>query len=123
MRNWPNLRVERFKQPDPNTGIVYSNDCDGVYFIKRGPVRITVIASNGAGWDHVSVSIRNRCPTWEEMEFVRGLFFRDDETVMQLSVPRSAHISLHPFCLHLWRPQDGEIPRPPDELVGAGRRK
>jgi hypothetical protein len=52
------------------------------------------------------------------MQHVRDLFFRDDETVMQLHVPRVDHINQHPYCLHLWRPQRADIPRPPGILVG-----
>jgi len=82
----------------------------------KQPVR--VIASSGEGWDHVSVSRPNRCPNWPEMEQVKRLFFKDDETAMQLHVPPSDHISVHPNCLHLWRPHDCEIPRPPSIMVG-----
>jgi len=63
-----------------------------------------VMASAGMGWDHVSISRQNRCPNWPEMEHIKRLFFRDDETAMQLHVPPSDHISIHPYCLHLWRP-------------------
>ena len=80
---------------------------------------LACIVSTGAGWDHVSVSRRNRCPNWVEMEAVKRLFFADDETAMQLHVPPDQHISVHPHCLHLWRPNDGrEIPRPPGIMVG-----
>lgn len=86
--------------------------------IDRGDLR--VIVSSGAGWDHVSVSRVNRCPNWTEMEHIKRLFFRDEETAMQLHVPASDHINNHPHCLHLWRPNDGrQIPRPPYDLVGA----
>jgi len=76
-----------------------------------------VIASADDDWDHVSVSRVNRCPNWVELEYVKRLFFKDDETAMQLHVPAAAHISLHPHCLHLWRPQRVEIPRPPGWMV------
>ena len=39
---------------------------------------IQCVASNGHGWDHVSVSMANRCPNWPEMEHVKRLFFKDD---------------------------------------------
>lgn len=117
MRGDPNLRTQKFKLPDPNTGLVYS-DVNGAYRIPSPKgASLTVIASNGEGWEHVSVSLRNRCPTWEEMDFIRSLFFRDDETVMQLHVPRTHHVNVHNFCLHLWRPLNAEIPRPQLELV------
>lgn len=78
---------------------------------------LRVIASNGDGWDHVSVSRANRCPNWPEMEFIKRRFFKDDETVMQLHVPPSEHINFHPNCLHLWRPHNTTIPRPPPWMV------
>jgi hypothetical protein len=99
------------------------HESEGAFLIpsKVDGQQLVVIASTGLGWDHVSVSRRNRCPNWAEMEQVKRLFFRDDETAMQLHVPPSDHVNLAPTCLHLWRPNDGrEIPRPPRELVGAG---
>jgi hypothetical protein len=95
---------------------------DGGSFLVKSPVdkgTMKVIASFGLGWDHVSVSRPTKCPNWPEMDFVRRLFFKDNETVMQLHVPVGEHISYHPYCLHLWRPHGVEIPRPPNELVGA----
>ena len=83
--------------------------------IDRGP--LNVIASSGEGWDHVSVSRLGRCPNWPEMEYVKHLFFRDNEVAMQLHVPASDHINNHPFTLHMWRPQEQTIPLPPKEFV------
>lgn len=80
---------------------------------------LKVIASSECDWDHVSVSRVNRTPNWPEMARVKELFFRDGETVMQLHVPAADHINDHPFCLHLWRPQKEEIPRPPSFMVGG----
>jgi hypothetical protein len=85
----------------------------------RSGMTLVCIASAGDGWDHVSVSLPNRCPNWPEMEHVKRVFFESHETVMQLHVPPADHINKHPYCLHLWRPNDGrEIPRPPAEFVG-----
>lgn len=79
---------------------------------------LQIIASNGGGWDHVSVSLPTRCPNWQEMDFIKRAFFKDEECAMQLHVPAADHISVHPYCLHLWRPHLCEIPRPPAEYVG-----
>ncbi len=81
-----------------------------------------VIASNGMGWDHVSVSPcskkRQHCPTWEEMCTIKDMFFEADECVMQLHPPKSDYVNNHPYCLHLWKPTGGlEIPRPPSSFV------
>lgn len=52
------------------------------------------------------------------MAHVREMFFRDDETVMELHVPKSRHVNHHEYTLHLWRPQNQEIPAPPGVFVG-----
>lgn len=90
------------------------NGCFKVYINKRS---FFAIASNGCGWDHVSVSPCNPkhgCPTWEEMCAVKDLFFESEERVVQYHPPKSEYVNNHPCCLHLWRPNDGtEIPFPP----------
>ena len=80
---------------------------------------LRIIASAAIGWDHVSVSTKKRCPNWLEMSRVKDLFFWPHECVMQLHVPEDDHVNTHAFCLHLWRPHDLVIPRPPSLLVGV----
>lgn len=77
-----------------------------------------MIASDGAGWDHVSVSLPNRCPTWAEMCLVKDLFFSPEETVIQYHPASADYVNHHPFCLHLWKPQGIDLPKPPTYLVG-----
>lgn len=79
--------------------------------------RLLVIASWGYGWDHVSVSRIDACPTWDEMQQVRGITFTPDEWVVQYSPPESEHIGVHPRCLHMWRPQNETVPIPPSWMV------
>ncbi len=81
-------------------------------------VSLRVIASNGDGWEHVSVSLPNRTPNWRKMEFICRLFWTEEEAVMQLHPPRSQWVNNHPYCLHLWRPTAAEIPLPPQIMVG-----
>ncbi len=84
---------------------------------------LRIVASMEDGWDHVSVSRQSRVPNWPEMEFIKRKFFKDDETVMQLHLPPSEHINFHPFCLHLWRPQHVDIPRPPAWMVAPENKR
>ena len=83
--------------------------------INRQP--LVIVASSGGGWDHVSVSRRNRVPNWAKMEHIARLFFRDDKTAVQFHVPATNHINVHDHCLHWWRPQDAPLPRPPGIFV------
>jgi hypothetical protein len=79
-----------------------------------------VIATDGSGWDHVSVSVagERRCPLWLEMAWVKDQFFTPDEAAMQLHPPHANYVNNHAFCLHLWRPQSDTIPLPPALMVG-----
>ena len=64
------------------------------------------------------MSLRNRCPNWLEMCFAKGLFWEDEEAVMQLHPPKSDYVNCHPYCLHLWKPLETAIPLPPSIMVG-----
>jgi hypothetical protein len=99
-------------------------DLHGAFRIK-GPKgdELRILASPGSEeedvlWEHVSVSLKNRCPRWDEMCFVKDLFWDAEETVMQLHPPKSMWINNHPFCLHLFRPLNETIPLPPPISVG-----
>lgn len=98
------------------------------FFLVRGPngAELKIVASDATeepetsqGWEHVSVSLPNRCPNWPEMSFVKGLFWEPEETVVQFHPPESAYISNHPYCLHLWRDTRGGHALPPSILVGV----
>jgi hypothetical protein len=114
--------LDRYRRQGPEVVEVFGSAGDagaGAFevpsCIDRQSLRI--VASTGYGWDHVSVSRRNRCPNWAEMEQIKRLFFEATEVAMQLHVPVSEHLSHHPYCLHIWRPQDREIPMPPAIFV------
>jgi hypothetical protein len=82
-------------------------------------VELRCIVAADEGWDHISVTTSlPRCPTWAEMEQVKRLFFAESEAAMQLHVPPRDHVSVHPHCLHLWRPHGQAIPLPPAWMVG-----
>ncbi len=89
------------------------------------PSRLKVIVSDGTywvglpglPWEHVSVSKPHRPPSWEEMDFVKRLFWFDDEVVMQLHINDQRKINHNEFTLHLWKPLGLAIPLPPQECV------
>ena len=116
-------KLERFRY---RSGVYASDPGDDFgAFLIPGPCGrdLLVIASSGdesegIDWEHVSVSLRNRCPNWEEMCHVKSLFWDDEESVMQLHPPKSKWINNHPYCLHMWRPTKEAIPLPPEITVG-----
>ena len=120
MRSEPNLRIENYRWQRPG----YESEPGknwGWFLI--GELRIL---SSGCcddnpeaeGWEHVSVSCADRCPTWTEMDKVKKLFWRDDETVVQFHPRETVKINNHPYCLHLWKLAASEFVLPPSILVG-----
>ena len=82
------------------------------------PDAMPIIASWGGGWEHVSVSLARRCPTWEEMCAIKDIFWREDECVVQYHPPKSEYVDCHPYCLHLWKKIGHEFETPPSIFVG-----
>lgn len=118
----PQFDPYRIPMPDVLQALDYpgarADDKSGVFLFKHpGGGLLRVIATARGGWDHVSVSLESRIPTWEEMEWVKRRFFRESETAMQLHVPVKDHVNHHPNVLHLWRPLRGTIPMPPARYV------
>ena len=93
---------------------------NGLFFIPTQKHRmLKVIVSNGLGWDHVSVSLADRTPTWDEMCAVKDIFFEPNETVVQFHPRAEEYVNNHPYCLHLWRSQTEIHELPPSILTGV----
>ncbi len=64
-------------------------------------------------WHHVSVSCKNRYPTWEELKRIAELLFPKDAEVMQIVATPHPWVNLHKNCFHLWSPIGKRLaPRP-----------
>jgi hypothetical protein len=94
---------------------------NGMFRIPIGGKLVRCIASDGEGWQHVSVSIErdHRTPPWGVMCQIKDWFFEPDQWVVQFHPAQKDYVNYHPGCLHLWRCTDGrEMPTPPHILVG-----
>jgi len=97
----------------PTLSSTDSDGNNGVFIFSNNGYEISCIASDGIGWEHVSVTInRNRTPSWETMHFVKTVFWDDEDTVMQLHPSKSQYVNQHPNCLHLWKQINFELPLP-----------
>jgi hypothetical protein len=81
---------------------------------------LNVIASDGNGWEHVSVSLPNRTPTWDEMCLIKNEFWGDEDLVIQFHPQKSQYVDCHPHCLHMWRVCDSNnyVALPDPLMVG-----
>lgn len=119
-------KVESYRA---KTGVMASDSTygfNGAFLLPHNGVLLSCIVSDGLGWEHVSVVPRKPntkkllgvTPTWEEMDWIKGQFWDEDEAVMQLHPPRADWVNNHEFCLHLWKPTGLTIPLPPSLMVG-----
>jgi hypothetical protein len=110
--------IEKLRVRNGQFGSDQSYGRNGVFIIPYCHKKLRVIVSDGAGWDHVSVSLPNRCPNWKEMCFIKNLFFERDETVIQFHPKESDYVNLCQNCLHLWKKQGQEHELPTTWMVG-----
>lgn len=81
----------------------------------------SIIASTGAGWEHVSVSPlkKSYIPSWDDMCLIKDIFWKEDEAVIQIHPSKEEYVNNLPNCLHLWRCTYKEMVLPPSILVGV----
>ena len=91
--------------------------CNGIIWRVLEKKPMVFICSNGDGWDHVSVSYRDKTPSWDDMCYVKDIFFGPEECVVQYHPAKSNYVNRHPHCLHIWKKQDFELPTPPLYMV------
>lgn len=63
-------------------------------------------SSDGSDWIHVSVSYKNKTPSWEEMAAVKNLFLGPEVEAYQVMPKREDYVNVHRYCLHIWMPVD-----------------
>lgn len=78
---------------------------------------LRVLISNHE-WEHASVSLIDRCPSWAEMCQIKNLFWGDDEWCVQYHPASTDYVNLSETCLHIWRPLNDKMPCPPTWMVG-----
>lgn len=93
--------------------IIFSiNSQGGMGAVIRGSEALknaTVVwGRNEDGLEHVSVNGNKKDPSWDDMCFIKDIFFDDEEEVVQLHPKKSEYVNLAKHCLHLWRRIDGK---------------
>lgn len=123
MSDWKFLNLHRvIPIQDPVFGSTESDGFNGMFVFPVNGITVRCIASDGLGWQHVSVSRPYNphfVPSWEMMCKIKELFWEDEDWVVQFHPAKSEHVNFHPGCLHLWRCTDGrQMPTPLSIMVG-----
>lgn len=123
-----NTEIDQYRKSEMYGHPMRSAGNNGVFRVPYKLHYLNCVVSDGGrdGWEHVSVSCqfkrgsrwKTRIPTWEEMCFIKDLFWDDNEVVIQLHPAKENYINNHPHVLHMWRPLHEELPLPPVTAVG-----
>jgi hypothetical protein len=113
-------RIEQGRVKSGPFGTSKEDGFNGLFQFRINNLPIKVIASDGMGWQHVSVSIHGSemTPSWGVMCKVKDLFWGDDDWVVQFHPAKSEYVNNHNGCLHLWKPVGVAFPKPDSILVG-----
>lgn len=84
----------------------------GCFYLPLDNSLFQVIASTQLGWEHVSISNDERCPTFSEMVAIKEMFFNSGEIAFQIHPKKENYVNFHENCLHLWRPTKTNVPVP-----------
>lgn len=95
---------------------------DGCAYVQSLTGLVVILSANREGdgrrWLHLSVSRRNRLPSWEDLREVKAIFLGPTRKAIQILPPEAEYVNLHPYVLHLWACLDGDPL--PDFTQGSG---
>ena len=112
--------IEEIKKT-PNLFIEAETKNDGMggkYYDKYTGKWLNFIFSYQMGWEHLSVSMPSRTPTWEQMCIMKDIFWNKNEACVEYHPREEDYVNNHKHCLHIWRPTHEPLPTPPSVLVG-----
>ena len=72
----------------------------GIYKTNSGCV--IIVSIDGGKW-HLSISHKDRSPTYDEIKEARYAMLPDDIYMAQIFPPKSEFVNLHTNCHHLWQ--------------------
>lgn len=109
IKKTPNLFIEAEAKND---------GMGGKYYDKYTGKWLNFIFSYQMGWEHLSVSMPSRTPTWEQMCIMKDIFWNKNEVCVEYHPREEDYVNNHKHCLHIWRPTHEPLPTPPSILVG-----
>lgn len=74
-----------------------------MYHNTNNQVKLAVIiVSNSPRWEHCSISLLHRYPSWGDMMMVKENIWTPEDTVVQFHPKEDDYVNINPYMLHLW---------------------
>lgn len=107
-----NFMIPLTGNPLPPGWNLFENREDGASWINKKR-KLFVIASiateqDGKRWLHLSISHRNRMPTYEELTYLKRHWAGEDKKCIMILPEKQKHINIHPYALHLFHCLSGD---------------
>lgn len=83
---------------------------DGASYLEPGGLAVIVsggVQADGKRWVHVSLSRKERIPSWNDLTRVKDAFIGRDNYAVQVLPPEDRYVRIHPNVLHLFHCVDG----------------
>ncbi|MBO7615011.1 MAG: hypothetical protein J6T15_04885 [Bacilli bacterium] len=92
-----NLKIKAIERNMPMVGGSYYDTISGKW--------LNFMFSVQMGWEHLSVSMPSKTPSWDQMCVMKDIFFEEEEECFEYHPKKSEYVNMHPHCLHIWRPR------------------
>ena len=98
------FKFQLLKNAVENQFIRVEEAIDGIAFEKNGLFVITSLQKelDNNFWIHVSLSRKNKLPSYNDVKLVKNTFIGKDKKAIQIFPEEENHVNLMPYCLHLW---------------------
>lgn len=94
---------------DDNPILLKQGIRSGYITLPRGQKASVCVGRNEGGMEHVSIQLFvDRLPKWNEMCYIKDLFWKEEEKVVQIHLSKSEYVNFVE-ALHLWRPTNGDF--------------
>ena len=90
----------------------------GYYYDVISGKNLNFIVSYQMGWEHLSVSMPSKTPSWDQMCRMKDIFWNKDEACVEYHPKEEDYVNMHQHCLHIWKTTEEYLPTPPHFLVG-----
>lgn len=95
---------------------------NGMFVFSKELTTYFIIASDGGGWEHVSVHCvingKECTPSWDDMCFIKSIFWDEDDCIVQYHPAKSEYVNMHKHTLHLWKQINDVFPIPNKNMIG-----
>lgn len=98
--------VERVLSPELKYAALTGQIEPNLRTFQKGELWIMVGWTHKDGW-HLSISHRDRYPTWDEIKDARYALLPNDAMIAMMLPPKDEYVNLHPNCFHLWECRKG----------------